>query len=141
MLQLPQRTQIGAVITDGANLLILKRNPSRYKGWGLVKGGVDGDESLVEAVIRETHEETGLTITPDAITDLNHITAHYHQEKGYVAVVHWFVVTVDSLDVASLTLCPAEWVEAEALPPREAIERLSWQTEQGVARVAVERSQ
>lgn len=30
--------------------------------WGLISGHVDGDETLIEAAIRETHEEIGLLL-------------------------------------------------------------------------------
>lgn len=47
-------------------LLIAK--PSYKKGWTLIGGMADKDESPLAAVIRETHEETGLLLAADRFT-------------------------------------------------------------------------
>lgn len=56
---------VGAVIPDAeGKILLLHRAADDYLGglWELPSGGVDGGETLTEALHREVHEETGLTI-------------------------------------------------------------------------------
>lgn len=55
---------VGAVIREGNKTLLLKRVEDDFMG-GLVElpsGNKDGNESLIECLIRETKEETGLDI-------------------------------------------------------------------------------
>lgn len=53
-----------AIIRDGA-VLIVRRAADDYMGgyYELPGGGIDANESFVDAVARETLEETGLTVT------------------------------------------------------------------------------
>lgn len=58
------------VSTDGEVLLLLDRDPARPDAlrWGTVGGAVDAGESLVDAALRELHEETGVVAGPDALS-------------------------------------------------------------------------
>lgn len=59
---------VDAVIIKQGNVLLMKRNTDPFKGyWALPGGRVDTSELLVEAVKRETKEETGITIEPKKI--------------------------------------------------------------------------
>lgn len=51
---------VQVVIRDGGRVLLIKRED--YEVWGLPGGGVENGETLVEAAVRETHEETGLEV-------------------------------------------------------------------------------
>jgi len=44
--------------------LIRRGNPPLLGEWSLPGGVLDGGETLREAVMREAHEETGLTVEP-----------------------------------------------------------------------------
>ena len=60
-----QKLVVGAVIKRKSKVLLLERVPSDFMG-GLVElpsGAVDSNEDLLLALVRETQEETGLTIT------------------------------------------------------------------------------
>lgn len=60
-----QKIVVGAVIRKDNEFLLLERVPSDFMG-GLVElpsGTVDTGEELLQALLRETQEETGLTIT------------------------------------------------------------------------------
>jgi ADP-ribose pyrophosphatase YjhB (NUDIX family) len=53
----------GAIIERDHKLLLLRRSQEPFKdSWNIPAGYVEADESPEEAVIRETREETGLTI-------------------------------------------------------------------------------
>ena len=54
---------VGAVVLDGAQVLLIKRGHAPLKGqWSLPGGGVEIGETLEQAIAREVLEETGLTI-------------------------------------------------------------------------------
>jgi 8-oxo-dGTP pyrophosphatase MutT (NUDIX family) len=48
--------------------------------WDIPKGGQDEGESALATVVRETQEETGLTLLPDALIDLG--VVHYRPDKS-----------------------------------------------------------
>lgn len=55
--------KVGVIIHDGeGHYLILRRNPSRWQGWGLITGKVEQGESLEDTAIREVEEELGIKI-------------------------------------------------------------------------------
>lgn len=53
------------IINEKKQVLLQKRSATKRfnpNKWGLISGHVDGDETLIEAAIRETHEEIGLLL-------------------------------------------------------------------------------
>jgi 8-oxo-dGTP diphosphatase len=71
--QYPQRpiVGVGAVIVDGARVLLIKRAHEPLKGeWSLPGGAVDVGETLEAAVAREVREETGMEITVGPVVDV-----------------------------------------------------------------------
>jgi 8-oxo-dGTP diphosphatase len=56
-----------AVFRDGKVLLVRRARPPALGLFTLPGGGVEAGETLVEAIIREVAEETGLVIEPVAI--------------------------------------------------------------------------
>lgn len=53
------RKNVAAVITDGAKHILLAKRRGTEKHWQFPQGGVDKQESLEEALIRELEEELG----------------------------------------------------------------------------------
>lgn len=54
---------IDAIITDGVQILLIKRKYPPFKGmWALPGGKLEPDETLEECLIREVKEETGLDV-------------------------------------------------------------------------------
>jgi 8-oxo-dGTP pyrophosphatase MutT (NUDIX family) len=70
----PGRYVVLAIHVGGTKLsiikLVLQREPRTGKTW-FPAGSVAGNEELVDAAVRELHEETGLTLTPDDLTLLS----------------------------------------------------------------------
>jgi 8-oxo-dGTP pyrophosphatase MutT (NUDIX family) len=56
------------IVTDGQQLLL--GHATRSPRWDIPKGIVEPGETLAVAAARELLEETGLTITPEEITNL-----------------------------------------------------------------------
>ena len=50
------------LIHQGQNLLLQNRVKKDWQGWAIPGGHVEAGESIVDSVIREMQEETGLTI-------------------------------------------------------------------------------
>ena len=57
-----------AIITCNGRILLEKRRDCDI--WGLVGGGVKKYETPLQAIVRETHEELGLRISPDQFEKL-----------------------------------------------------------------------
>jgi len=61
----------GALIERDGSLLLLQRTQTPFLGcWNLPAGYVEADESPLEAVVRETYEETGLRVEPKGLVDV-----------------------------------------------------------------------
>ncbi len=55
---------VGVIIAQGNHILIVQRSPTDFLGgfFELPGGGIEPGESVVDAVARETREETGLDV-------------------------------------------------------------------------------
>ena len=62
---------IGAVVVDQGRVLLVRRGHEPLKGkWSLPGGLLELGESLLEGVVRELREETGLTVEPIELIEL-----------------------------------------------------------------------
>jgi 8-oxo-dGTP diphosphatase len=62
---------VGAIITDGSRVLLIKRGKEPARGeWSIPGGLVRVGETLNEAVAREALEETGLTVQAEDLVEL-----------------------------------------------------------------------
>lgn len=135
-MDIPARFTIGLIIYNRhlQRYLILRRNPKRYRGWGLVKGGIDNDETPQQACIRETLEEVDIRISSDELIDLKHKSAYFDNTKQLIVLVTWFFVFIDvSVDIK---LEIDEWVEYRWATYDEAQYELAWQSQQRALRAA-----
>lgn len=58
---LPYRRGVGMlIISNDKKVFVGKRVDSKNNSWQMPQGGIDGEETIHEAVIRETFEETGI---------------------------------------------------------------------------------
>lgn len=129
------RFAVGLVVYDAQRdrFLILRRNPERYKGWGLIKGGIEQGEFAVQACVREAHEEIGVLFDESGLKEIGHVSAYYDNTHQRVVHVQWFMVQV--APGLELRLQAAEWVEYRWATFEEALYALSWQAQQRVIRI------
>ncbi len=132
------RPAVGLVLYDSTNkrFLILRRNPRRYIGWGLVKGGIDEGETAEQACLRETAEEVGLTLCNTDLHKLGHKCAYYDNPNQRIVLVEWFVSILKQQP--PLTLERDEWTEARWATFHETLYELVWQSQQHATRIAHE---
>lgn len=67
------------LVTLRNNRLLLAYSKNK-KAWYLPGGKKDGDETAVEALIREIEEELTVTLDAERLTFLLHVTAHAYGE-------------------------------------------------------------
>ena len=116
--------KISAGIFITCNNKILLCHPTTL-GWtnsfSIPKGGVNDGESLIDAAIRETKEEVGITITKDQISNLdNPIEIQYISKKNELfKKVYVFISNINDisdiglsseiLDTNQLQLSEVDW--------------------------------
>ncbi|MFH8385367.1 NUDIX domain-containing protein [Kitasatospora sp. NPDC018058] len=105
-----------AVINHGGRVLLARRNPDDYMGgmWEIPSGTVEPGETILEALYRETAEETGLTI--DQVTAyVGHFD--YQNSRGGTTRQFNFAVTVEKTEPLVLTEHDAhQWALPTELP-------------------------
>ena len=59
--EMPYRPCVGALLLNRAGEVFVARRIDTPDGWQMPQGGIDDDESPLDAVLRELAEETGVT--------------------------------------------------------------------------------
>ena len=110
---------VGAVVIDGAKVLLVRRGHEPLKGeWSLPGGALELGETLQQGVVREVLEETGLEVVPTGIVEVfDRITL----EESTGRVRYHYVLVDFVCQVAGGTLLgasdaeEARWVERDEL--------------------------
>ena len=78
--------------------LLLAHTTSRgwYGSYGIPKGGIDKGESKLDAAIRETREEVGITIPKNLIDKTEH-TFTVSTKKYGNKIVYYYIVQISNL--------------------------------------------
>ena len=131
----PYKTPISALVlihTPDLQVLIMER-ADRVGFWQSVTGSVEGDETPLQAAIREVHEETGLDALQYDLQDWqtsNIYEIYPHWRHRYAPGVtenreHLFGLTLPA--ALPIKLAPDEHVRYEWVDWREAAKRVfSW---------------
>ncbi|MFE9425253.1 NUDIX domain-containing protein [Kitasatospora sp. NPDC006697] len=105
-----------AVISHHGRTLLVRRNPDDYMGgmWEIPSGTVETGETILDALHRETAEETGLAI--DQVTGyIGHFD--YRNSRGGTTRQFNFAVTVEKTEPVVLTEHDAhQWALPGELP-------------------------
>ncbi|WP_411120760.1 NUDIX domain-containing protein [Streptomyces sp. x-19] len=105
-----------AVVTDADRVLLVRRNPGDFMGgmWEVPSGKVEDGETVLEALHRETAEETGLTI--ETVSGyIGHFD--YSNSRGGTTRQFNFAVTVEKTELIVLTEHDAyQWAFLGELP-------------------------
>ncbi|MDH6126061.1 NUDIX domain-containing protein [Kitasatospora sp. GP82] len=105
-----------AVINHDGRVLLVRRNPDDYMGgmWEIPSGTVETGETILDALHRETIEETGLTI--DQVTGyIGHFD--YQNSRGGTTRQFNFAATVEKTEPVVLTEHDAhQWAVPSELP-------------------------
>ena len=85
-------------------VLILKRTPERSGYWQPVCGGVENGEKLIEAVLREVLEETGIK-NIKSIIDLEYTFTYRETKKGILMDMqdYCFAVEIENESIVKLS--------------------------------------
>ncbi|GAA1261782.1 NUDIX hydrolase [Kitasatospora nipponensis] len=105
-----------AVINHDGRVLLVRRNPDDYMGglWEIPSGTVEAGETILDALHRETAEETGLTI--DQVSGyIGHFD--YTNSRGGTTRQFNFAVITEKTEPVVLTEHDAhQWVLPSELP-------------------------
>ena len=111
----PGRYVVVVIHVGGTKLsnvkLVLQREPRTSKTWFPV-GSVVANEEPVDAAVRELHEETGLTLTPDDLTLLSDAPVRVALTDGQ-QLVYVYSASVPVLFATSHLRTPAQVEQAD----------------------------
>ena len=99
---------------DNGKVVLQYRSPERYKKWSgyaFPGGHIEEGESLVESVIREVYEETGLTIADPKLVAVK----DWSLDEGGRYIVFCYKATKFSGQLRSSEEGEVSWVEKDQL--------------------------
>jgi 8-oxo-dGTP diphosphatase len=109
---------VGAIITDGTLVLLIRRAAAPAQGeWSIPGGLVHIGETLTEAVIREAAEETGLIVEPLGLVELLERIFRDDQDRvqyHYVLADYLCKVVAGTLSSGS-DAAEARWIDRREL--------------------------
>ena len=110
---------VGALILDGQKILLCRRGKQPFQGyWSLPGGLVELGERVVDALLREVREETGLEIATDQVAEVfERITpdAAGRTQYHYVMVDYLCRVTGGTLNAGD-DAAAVRWFHRAELP-------------------------
>ncbi len=114
---------VGAVVVDHDRLLLVRRGrPPQAGVWSIPGGKVEHGELLMEAVLRELHEETGL----DGVCGPLLGWAERIDDEGHYVLLDFEVTLVgDDQLTAGDDAAAAQWVELHEVAELDLVEGLA----------------
>lgn len=116
--QPPRRLSCGIVVVNDAGELLLC-HVTGHEHWDLPKGGAMAGESALQAALRETREECGLSLAPQALVDLGRMP--YRARKD----LHLFGALLPRLDTRALH-CESRFTDGETGELRPEMDGFGW---------------
>jgi 8-oxo-dGTP pyrophosphatase MutT (NUDIX family) len=91
-----------AIIYDNKVLLAHTTNRGWYGSYGIPKGGIEEGESKLDAAIRETKEEVGISVPKNLIDKTEYTFTLTTRKYKYTKIVYYYVVKIDDLNQIGL---------------------------------------
>jgi 8-oxo-dGTP diphosphatase len=106
---------VGAVIVENGRVLLVRRGQEPLKGkWTLPGGMLELGEALLEGVVREVREETGLVVEPVELVELLDRVHREDDRVRYHYVIADYLCRVVGGDLEAASDADAvRWVERE----------------------------
>jgi 8-oxo-dGTP pyrophosphatase MutT (NUDIX family) len=83
---------VAAIVEDNGKFLLVEETTDRGNRFNQPAGHLEDNESLIEAVVRETLEETAYTFNPEALLGIYH-WKHEHNDTTYLRFAYIGSVT------------------------------------------------
>jgi 8-oxo-dGTP pyrophosphatase MutT (NUDIX family) len=121
---------------DGIEVILASRRTRRGDlAWGLAKGGIEGDESMEDAAVREVREETGIeAVIEGSLGDTRYM--YVWEDVRIRKTVHFFLMRATGGDVDDRD---DEMEEVRWFPLDRAMKRAAYRGEREVLRRAADR--
>ena len=109
---------VGCYVMHDDKLVLLQRQPHKSNGekLGLPAGKVDAGETIVQAMCREIHEETGLVVSADQLTFIGSVCV---RNEGHDLGYHMFITTFS--EQPNIVINPKEHQRFIWATPQEAL--------------------
>lgn len=115
---------VGVVVWKDGHVLLIQRGKEPMRGsWSIPGGSHDLGETIREAAIREVREETGVEIELGPIIDV--IDTVRRDAEGQIHT-HYTLVDFAATWVSGDAVAGDDAMNAEFVPFKEALERLTW---------------
>jgi 8-oxo-dGTP diphosphatase len=104
---------VGAVIVDAGRVLLVRRGTEPMLGqWTLPGGLLEVGEGLINAVVREVREETGLTVEPIELVELlDRIQREGERVRYHYVIADYLCRVTDGQLQAASDADAVRWVE------------------------------
>jgi 8-oxo-dGTP pyrophosphatase MutT (NUDIX family) len=116
---------VAAIIEQNGKFLLVEEQTDRGPRFNQPAGHLEDDETLIEAVIRETMEEAAYDFTPEALLGIYH-WKHPHNDTTYLrfafigkAGVHYPMQALDD------GIIQAVWMSADEIREKQSLTRSS----------------
>lgn len=106
-------------------ILMLKRSETKkvFPGWLALPGGhIEEGENPLTTAIRETKEETGVTLSPKEI-QLKFVAIHHHLDRNEQYVIFGFLATIEnqSIQIKANEEGILHWIDKKTLSTQDHI--------------------
>ena len=95
-----------AIIQKGAILLGHPKGQKWFGTYSIPKGHVEAGEDLLEAAIRETREEVGITVRLEDVVDLEPKFIDYKDKNGQLYKRVYYFIVVPTLPIKQSQIIP-----------------------------------
>jgi 8-oxo-dGTP diphosphatase len=105
------RVAVSALVFDEQGRVLLFRHTYRKLEWGLPAGGLEFGEQPIEGILREFHEETGMTIAVDRL-----VVAESSPYIRHVSLVYLCKIIAGEFKESD-EICEIQYFDLASLPP------------------------